>query len=138
MTFKITVESSVNPTEDQAKVERALLNIFPSGKVEEMKVGEDVIRLRIEGEGLELLSKLRNLIKQERIRNAARSIILGHTRGNMIRFYLNKQAAFVGRVSFCEPTGESPHGPISVAIETETPEILIDFLASRPGFQAER
>ena len=144
MNLKVTAESSVNPTEDQSKVERALRNIFPGGKIELINVGQDVVRLRIRGDNLEFLVTLRNLIRQERIRNAARSIILNRTRGNKMRLYLNKQAALVNRVSFCEPVGESPLGPISVEIDTETPETVIDFLASRSGegayrkFQEER
>lgn len=144
MSLTVTAESPVNPTEDQSKVERALHNIFPSGKIELIKVGEDIIRLRVRGNSLEFLGTLRNLIKQERIRSAARSIIFNRTRENKMHFYLNKQAAFVNRVSFCEPVGESPLGPISVEIDTETPETVIDFLTSRSGegvyrkFQGER
>jgi predicted RNA binding protein with dsRBD fold (UPF0201 family) len=52
--------------------------------------------------------------------------------GNQIRFYLNKQAAFVGRVSFCEPVGESPLGPISIRIEAMDPLRVVNFLASIP------
>lgn len=133
MTLTITAESPVNPTEDQSKVECALRNIFPSGQMEQLKVREDMVRLRIRGNGLEVLGTLRNLIKQERIRSAARSVIFSRTRGNKIHLYLNKQAAFVGRVSFCEPVGESPLGPVSIEIDTESPETVIDFLASRPG-----
>ena len=42
----------------------------------------------------------------------------------------NKQAAFMGRVSFCAPFGESPHGPISVSAETDDISALIDYLAA--------
>ena len=138
MNLTVTAESSVNPTEDQTKVERALRNIFPSGKIELINVGQDVVRLRVRGDNLEFLETLRNLIRQERIRSAARSVILNRTRGNKMHLYLNKQAALVNRVSFCEPVGESPLGPISVEIDTETPETVIDFLASRSGDGAYR
>ena len=133
MNITVTAEAPVHPTEDETKVERALRNIFPAGQMERVNVGEDVVRLRIGGNGLEFLSKLRSLIKQERIRSAARSIILRGTRGNKIHLWLNKQAAFVSRVSFCEPVGESPLGPITIEIDAEGPEAIVDFLASRPG-----
>jgi hypothetical protein len=143
MNLAITIESQVNPTEDQVKVERAIRNLFASGEIERVSSGEEVIRLRLHGKDLEFLSKLRSLIKQERIRSAARSIIFGRTSGNRIHFYVNKQAAFSGRVSFCEPVGESPNGPISIEIFSDNPEIVTDYLASRPEashlrFQDER
>jgi len=133
MSVKVTAEVIVNPTEDESKVTRALLNIFPEAKLEKHSRPESVGVLRLHGEGIEFLSTLRSLIRQERIRTAARRIILGKTRGQRIMIYLHKQAAFVGRVSFCEPTGESPHGPISIEINAFNPESVIDYLAARPG-----
>jgi uncharacterized protein len=47
-------------------------------------------------------------------------------------FFLNKQAAYAGHVSFSAPEGESPLGPIQVMIETDHMEELIDWLAGRP------
>jgi predicted RNA binding protein with dsRBD fold (UPF0201 family) len=132
MSVSVAAESLVNPTEDQSKVERALHNIFPSAQIARTKLADDVIRLEVSGNDLDFLRALRNLIRQERIRSAARSILLSGTRGNHIQFYLNKQAAFVSRVSFCEPVGESPLGPISIRIETSEPYTVIDFLASKP------
>ncbi len=135
MDVKVTAESVVNPTEDEAKVERALRSIFPSGPVEKTAMQGDVSVLRISGAGLDSLSTLRNLVRRERIRSAARSVLLTRSRGQRIRIYLNKQAAYVGRVSFCEPQGESPHGPISIEIEASDPQSVIDFLASTPGLR---
>lgn len=132
MDIKVRVQASVNPTEDEQKVRRALENIFPSGRIERMASEADSVSLKLEGNGIDFLSTLRNLIKQERIRSAARSIILSRTHGDRIRVYLNKQAAFVGRVSFCEPVGESPLGPISIEVRTEDPQAVVDFLTSRP------
>jgi uncharacterized protein len=132
MSAKVGADSLVNPTEDQAKVERALHNIFPSAPVTKTSVAEDMTKLEVRGDGFEFLGTLRSLIRQERIRSAARSILLKGTVGNQIQFYLNKQAAFAGRVSFCSPVGESPLGPISIRIETPDASRLIDFLAAIP------
>lgn len=133
MSAIVSAESLVNPTEDQSKVERALHSIFPSAHIERTDLADDVVKLEVHGNSLEFLSTLRSLIKQERIRSAARSILLRGTRGTHIRFYLNKQAAFVGRVSFCQPEGESPLGPISIEVETTDVSRVIDYLASIPG-----
>jgi predicted RNA binding protein with dsRBD fold (UPF0201 family) len=132
MSAIVTADSLVNPTEDRSKVERALHNIFPSAQIQRTDLADDVIRLEVGGDGIKFLGPLRSLIKQERIRSAARSILFSGTRGRHIRFYLNKQAAFVGRVSFCEPVGESPLGPISIQIETDDAYRVIDFLAAKP------
>ena len=133
MSVNVSAESLVNPTESQSKVERALRNIFPSANIKRTNLGEDVIKLEVSGAGLEFLKTLRSLIKLERIRSAARRILMNGTQGGQLRFCLNKQAAFVGRVSFCEPVGESPLGPISVRIEAVDPLHVIDFLASNPS-----
>jgi len=133
MDLKVTVETVVHPTEDEAKVERALHNIFPSAPIQKVGTRGDDIVLGMHGDDIDFLSNLRSMIRQERIRSAARSILFSRTRGQRIRIYLNKQAAFAGRVSFCEPEGESPHGPVSIEIESPVPESVIDFLAASPG-----
>jgi predicted RNA binding protein with dsRBD fold (UPF0201 family) len=134
MSATVSAESLVNPTEDPEKVERALHNIFPSARVARIGLGTDITRLEIRGDGFEFLNTLRSLIRQERIRSAARSILLKGTSasGNQIQFYLNKQAAFAGRVSFCAPMGESPLGPITIRVETSEINKVIDFLAAIP------
>ena len=49
----------------------------------------------------------------------------------LIRFWLNKQVAFAGHISFCEETAESPLGPLKVTIETDNPQQLIEWLAEK-------
>ena len=132
MTLEVVAVAAVHPTEDQAKVERALLKIFPTGKVQREEKPDGAVFVSVHGSGFEFLSNLRILIKQERIRNAARAILLRRLREPGLRFYLNKQAAFMGRVSFCEPVGESPHGPINIEVDTEDKQAIVDYLASPP------
>ena len=132
MTVTVTAEAAVEPTEDEKKVERALLKLFPSGRAERITEQDRTVGLVIRGGGLEFLSGLRNLIRQERIRSTARAIFLRNAPDRVLRIYLNKQAAFMGRVSFCAPTGESPHGPISIEVETEDMQAVIDYIAAIP------
>jgi hypothetical protein len=133
MSIRVTAEASVNPTEDEAKVQRALLNIFPDAKMERHSKLDGLVILRLKGSGFEFLSTFRSLIKQERIRSAARRIMMSKTQGEHVMIYLHKQAAFVGRISFCESEGESPLGPISIEVTATDPERVIDYLAARPG-----
>ena len=132
MDLSVTVETVVHPTEDEAKVERALRNIFPSERIQKVETSGTEVILRINGREIDFLSTLRNLIKQEAIRSAAKSILTSRTRGQRIRIYLNKQAAFAGRVSFCGPEGESPNGPISVEIDSSAPESVTEYLTAGP------
>ncbi|MEM2108626.1 MAG: hypothetical protein QXL10_05020, partial [Candidatus Bathyarchaeia archaeon] len=73
----------------------------------------------------------RDLLRQDRIRDAARKMLFEAMHGQTISFYLNKQAAFAGHVSFSEAEAESPLGPIIVAIKCDDPRRLIDWLAPR-------
>jgi len=133
MSVSVAVQTALEPTEDESKVERALLKLFPSAHIERITKPDDTVALGARGNGLEFLSNLRNLIRQQRIRSAARSILTRSLRGGTLQFYLNKQAAFMGRVSFCEAVGESPHGPISIQVECEDPQSVIDYLALPPN-----
>jgi hypothetical protein len=63
------------------------------------------------------------------ILDAARSVMFAGKRENKVRFMLNKQAAFVGKISFTD--GESPLGPIVVVLEAPDIGRLIDYLAPR-------
>jgi len=133
MSVSVAVQTALQPTEDESKVERAVLKLFPSAHIERITKPDNTVALSARGSGLEFLGNLRNLIKQQRIRSAARSILIRCARGGTFQFYLNKQAAFMGRVSFCEAVGESPHGPISIQLGCEDPQSVIDCLASQPN-----
>ena len=80
---------------------------------------------------LKTLIQFRDLLRLDRIRDAARKVFFGGLKSNTIKFCLNKQVAFAGHISFSEEVAESPLGPIKVKIECENPQQLIDWLASR-------
>jgi predicted RNA binding protein with dsRBD fold (UPF0201 family) len=48
-----------------------------------------------------------------------------------VTFYLNKQVAYAGHVSFSQQTAESPLGPINVKISCGNLQKLVDWLAPR-------
>jgi predicted RNA binding protein with dsRBD fold (UPF0201 family) len=85
----------------------------------------------IEGKDEPSLERFRMILQRDRIRAAARSVLRRSVGSNRIVFYLNKQAAYAGHVSFSAPEGESPLGPIQVIVETENPDQLIDWLAGQ-------
>ena len=126
----VHVETQINPTEDEGKVEKAVANIFDTASAE-IKPSYKGSILSAEAEGREALVKFRNLLSLDRIRTAARKVFFGGLRENTVRFCLNKQVAFAGHVSFSEENAESPLGPIKVTIKCENPQQLIEWLAPR-------
>lgn len=124
----IQIEADINPTEDAEKVKNAILNIFDIVSVE-IKPSYRGNILTAKAKGIEALVQFRNLLSLDRIRAAARKVFLGGLRGNNIRFFLNKQVAFTGHVSFSEENGESPLGPMKITFECKDPNTLIDWLA---------
>ncbi len=120
-TIEIFVSSSVKPTERVDRVVSAIENIFP-GLI--MDIRSD----RIEAyDGLESLRMIHELLRRQKILDAARSEMLRGLDGEATSFRLNKQAALMGFVSF--PAEEEPLGSIHVRITGG--ERVIDWLAPR-------
>jgi len=128
--ISVYIEAEVNPTEDIEKVRSAVENVF--GDIEfEVKPQKRGSVLVGRTKGLDGLTKLQNLLRRERIRDAARGALFEGLNGKLIIFYLNKQVAYVSHVSFSKPEAESPLGPIKVQIQCDNPRELIDWLAPR-------
>lgn len=130
MTIKVAVSASVHETENPTKVATAVRNIFPRLMVK-LVSEEGESRLEAEGEGKEALERFRRILSSRRIRSAAKSVILQGKAGRRITFYLHKQAAFAGQVSFCESSQESPLGAIRVTLSSNNPDEIIDWLTAR-------
>jgi len=128
--ISVQVEADINPTENQDKVKRAVENMF-SNLEWEIKPQKQGSLLVGRGRGLDALTKLYNLLRRERIRDAARGALYEGLNEKSIIFYLNKQVAYVGHVSFSKPMAESPLGPIRVEIQCANPRELIEWLAPR-------
>jgi predicted RNA binding protein with dsRBD fold (UPF0201 family) len=122
----VIIESDILPTEDESKVERAVHNIFPLIEIRlEENNGK---RIKAYAKGLKILSELHNLLKRNRIRAAARSIMMRSISASSITVALNKQAAYAGHVSFTTDPNESPLGPIILTIQSPNPQEVIDWL----------
>lgn len=128
----IRIEVEVHPTEDLDKVKRAVENIF--GRVEyETKPYSHGFLLIAKTKGTDGLTKLYNMLRRERIRDAARTVLFKGLTENTITFYLNKQVAYAEHLSFSNATAESPLGPIKVEITCDNPIELINWLAPKTG-----
>ncbi|MEM2128714.1 MAG: RNA-binding domain-containing protein [Candidatus Methanomethylicaceae archaeon] len=126
---KVVVEAEIRATEDEEKVAKAVSNLTGTKPFRVMQRGHQ--RFLVQEGDESMLVALRHLIRRERILDAARKIMLRGIRDNQFTFYLNKQVAYAGHVSFCMPEGESPLGPIKFTVETEDPKSFIDWLATR-------
>jgi predicted RNA binding protein with dsRBD fold (UPF0201 family) len=127
---RVYVEVEVNPTESEDKVKQAVENIFGDVQTKVQSIYKGGL-LTAEAKGLESLTKLCNLLRRERIRDAARRALFEGLNGKTINFCLNKQVAFAGHVSFSKEAAESPLGPIKIKIGCENPRELINWLAPK-------
>ena len=126
----VYVKADIYPTENEEKVKEAVTNILGNASTT-IKPDGKINILTAEAKGQESLVKLRNIMRSDRVRDASRKALFRSTRGNTIRFCVNKQVASAGHVSFCEETAESPLGPIKITIETDNPQQLIEWLAEK-------
>jgi len=119
-TIEVSVYAQISPTERVEKVVSAVEKIFP-------ELIMDIRKDRIEAyNSTDSLRTLHRLLRDQKILDTARSVMLQGRIGKRIQFRLNKQAAFMGCVNF--PTDEEPLGSIHVQI---TGEEVIDWLAPR-------
>jgi len=127
----VNIEVEVNKTEDTEKVKQALQNIFGAVTFDAKPKTWGQL-LKAKNSGTEGLTKLANLLKRAQILAAARKVLRSGTDETSITFYLNKQVAYAGHVSFSEQTAESPLGPIKVVINASDPRKLVEWIAPRP------
>jgi uncharacterized protein len=130
MEVAVHIEAEVNPTESQEKVEAAIGTIVEGAKISTKPSSKGVI-LIAEASDQESLFKLHNVLRSDRIRDAARKQLFRSIQGNTISFCLNKQVAFSGHISFCEESGESPLGSIKIQIVTDNPVEMVEWLAKK-------
>lgn len=126
----VQIEAEINPTESEDKVKQAIQNIFGNIQTKVQPIYRGAI-LTADTKSTESLTKLYNLLRRERIRDAARKALHEGLNGKTINFCLNKQVAFAGHISFSKEVAESPLGPIKVKIECENTRELIDWLAPK-------
>lgn len=121
--MRITVETVCKPTEDKEKVKNAMLNIFPDLRIDDK--GNKMVGVSSS------LDRFKEILREGRIRDTARRILLRGKEGNKTGFKLNKQATFVGKVCFAEES--QPLGDITVTVEDENIDRIIEEITSTKG-----
>ena len=115
----IEITCPVYPSEDPEKVRTAVLKVFPDAVLEESEEG-----FKGTSNNLDRFSKQ---IRKQKILDTTRSVLIHGKRGDRTRFFLNKQVAFVGKISFCEE--RTILGTIKVVIIDDDIDGLIDRVA---------
>jgi len=129
--FVLRAEAEVRPTEDVEKVKKALLNIVEVKDVRHVRSTDGYSFLICESRSITALSRLYELLRQQRILDTARRILQMQRQGNTISIKLHKQSAYAGHVSFVTYDDESPLGPITVTIVSDKIDEIIDWLAPK-------
>jgi predicted RNA binding protein with dsRBD fold (UPF0201 family) len=122
--IELKVEASVNPSENPQKVIDAIASVVERCSPE-FRYGGRIVGHAI---GSEPLAILYEQVRSRSAMGVLRRMLLDNRAGNSTWFLLNKQAATAGIAAVIEDEQESPLGPISVTINCEELDILIDWL----------
>jgi predicted RNA binding protein with dsRBD fold (UPF0201 family) len=123
--FELKVEASVNPSEYPEKVITAITNVIDKCSPE-LRYGNIAIGRSAESESL---STIYDQVRSRSAIAVLRRMLLVNRIGNTTWFLLNKQAAVAGSAVIIENEQESPLGPITVTIDCEELDALVDWLA---------
>jgi predicted RNA binding protein with dsRBD fold (UPF0201 family) len=124
---RLILEATVSPSEDPAKVAKALGNIV--GDVSDTaSVGPVSARLITENPGA--FVRIRDQLRDRHIRAVARRQLLIKKVGHATSMMLNRQAAVAGVIAICGSPEESPLGPVYVTIASERLDAVIDWLTA--------
>jgi predicted RNA binding protein with dsRBD fold (UPF0201 family) len=115
----IRITCPVFPSEDPEKVRKAILNIFPDA---DLNVTENEITSENAG-----LDHFAHRIREQKILDTTRSVLMKGRREERTVFTMNKQAAYAGKISFVEE--KTILGTIKVTIEAEDITSFIETLA---------
>ncbi len=127
MNVVIEIYSPIFETEDQELVEQALRNVIPLSTYSIKDIlGQKHLYGRSNDK--DALNVIFRKIREQRILDAGRKSLRREIKENTVKFWVQKQAAKVGKISFCQPIGESPLGTITVNITASQIEQLIDWL----------
>lgn len=114
-----------NKTEDAERILQALKNVI------DMEYSVENDRIIGKTDSYKDLETIYNRIRDKQIIPVVRRLLRKNAKNNKTRVYINKQAAFVNNIVFCDRADESPLGPIVVTIKTNNVEEFIDWISPR-------
>ncbi len=119
----IEILSSINPSENPAKIEKAILNILPDSNIT-----IDEFSIKAKSKNFHSMEKIYESIHSTKSQKALQRQLEKHMDEDSTWFYLNKQAAFVEKVVLCENAEESPLGPLKIIIYSSNIDRIINSL----------
>ncbi|MFQ6124160.1 MAG: RNA-binding domain-containing protein [Candidatus Heimdallarchaeota archaeon] len=128
MVVEIEIFCPLFETEDRIKVEQALRNLIPLPKYSIKEIAGQS-HLYGKTSGINALKLLYKKLREQRILDASRKVMKQRDLGNLVSFCVHKQTAVVGKISFCQPEGESPLGAITIKITSPQLESVVNWLA---------
>ncbi|MFQ5781663.1 MAG: RNA-binding domain-containing protein [Nitrosopumilus sp.] len=123
---KIEMLCSINSSEDPNKIKIAIANIFPESNIEIKNYSVGAI-----SNDLNSLEKIYEIIQSKQSQKTYRRNLEKNVENNTTWFYLNKQAAFAGKIAICEEAEESPLGPIKVILNSSNIDRIINWMIFR-------
>lgn len=124
--LKVSVEARINPSEDPEKVKKAIASLFGKGMAESCKlVGKILI---CESDSYLCLKKIYEQIRNRRTMAVFRRLLRENRSKGETWVYLNRQAAYMGKVIACEEEQESPLGPIVVKFHVDDLDGFIEWI----------
>lgn len=128
--MNIIAKTPLHLTEDRMKVEECFKNILENPQIEE-EINQEVVFLVIKSTERKNLSIIRDKLRHQRILDSVRKLLLHNMTENSVKFFLNKQAAYSGRIHFVkDPKNEDFLGPIEFTIIDDNIKDIIDWLTS--------
>jgi predicted RNA binding protein with dsRBD fold (UPF0201 family) len=125
--FLIEVKARINPSENPEKVLDAIVKLLKESKTE-TEFGEETVVVRTRD--FRSLKHIKDMLRDRRIRAAARKLAEESKKENTFSLLVNRQAATVGILSLCSSKDESPLGPIEIVFSSDRIDELIDYLTS--------
>ena len=123
LSCNVQVLCDINISEDVSKVKNAVLNVFP-----DLRISIADSQLVGKSNDITYLTNISELIHNKKTNNAFERILKKNTNENSTWIFLNKQAAFVEIVALCNDADESSLGPITVILEADDIESVIELL----------
>ncbi len=120
------MRARLNPTENRDKLYSAIANIIDF-KTNIVDFSSDEF-LAFTSEDVNSLKPLFEKLREQKILEAARSLLLNVKTPQMLMFHVNRQAAYVNRIHLCAEERESPLGPITIVVHSKNIEKFIDWL----------
>ena len=128
MQWRVRVEVPLKATEDESKILELVNSIIDPDRVyiEEEAGEKHIVAL---ARCISSLNKLRQMLRRERILDAARKRMLSKASKDRLIILIHKQALASKRLSLVDDERESPLGPVLVEILHEKPREIVDWLA---------